>query len=126
MNARRCPMLFKCWASVEDDVPTLQQQWCNVLCLIDQWLLCHHLLTLVYLIQNHIFIGKSSLITLFKFLLPVPVIPASSATAPSPLADYSLSLEMFCFCINKYNSVGTQGKRRLGLLQVASIKHLFS
>ena len=32
----RCfdPMLSQCWASVEDDGPTLPQQWANVLCLL--------------------------------------------------------------------------------------------
>ena len=28
------PMLVQCWASVEDDGPTLYQHWLNVLCLL--------------------------------------------------------------------------------------------
>ena len=35
------PMLVQCWASVEDDGPTLNQHWVSVLCLLS-WINCIH------------------------------------------------------------------------------------
>ena len=45
------PMLFQCWASVEDDGPTLKQHWVKVPCLLGM----HYQPLSVFRIREHVF-----------------------------------------------------------------------